>query len=430
MTDIISKELNYSERKTKVSHGNAKLTKTIPLSGNQSLTLGTADSEVLIELPPSVFNLSKSVLSFEVVVTAPGANNNVLWMTGCSPISRLVLQTRSGQYLCDIPNFAQYMYSSGLITRSLHELLSSDMAVNNRDTAAACFETTNGIQITAVGADLNPAKTLTDSAATSPTAVRYHIPLTLFGGTIFAINKLLYFGEPIQMRVVFVDFRRLGYISTPAVLATGAGISNIALWVAIERDQGITQQIMSLYEREGINLNFPYVYGTKYTNAGGSFSINQRFSKAYGKSLLRAFTANLNATESADTLFTVALPTATTDIRTALNNVFQQDSALNFQLCEPMLFMKDILKDAALQTSAQWGITTTVATAFQSYVDNWTAHNPYERELDERQDGVSLEDGEVIYSVNMTSATASQVYVFTVVQRTLLISRKTGTVVN
>src|SRR6185437_15973905 len=77
----------------------------------------TSTAEVLMEIPTNVINLAQSFLYADIAIAPQGAANHIWWHTdGCPIISEVDLYTRSGIYLCQLPNFQNYMK----IVRKLH----------------------------------------------------------------------------------------------------------------------------------------------------------------------------------------------------------------------------------------------------------------------------------------------------------------------
>src|SRR6185437_5360232 len=95
-----------------------KYSRIVPLSGSQQVDLPvTSTAEVLMEIPTNVINLAQSFLYADIAIAPQGATNHIWWHTdGCPIISEVDLYTRSGIYLCQLPNFQNYMK----IVRKLH----------------------------------------------------------------------------------------------------------------------------------------------------------------------------------------------------------------------------------------------------------------------------------------------------------------------
>src|SRR5271166_4223605 len=83
-----------------------KMSRLVPLSGSQSVTIPNASTaEVLIEIPTNVFNFAESYLYADVTYPAQGAGNwSWIFWGGMPLISEVDLYTRSGIYLAQIPN--------------------------------------------------------------------------------------------------------------------------------------------------------------------------------------------------------------------------------------------------------------------------------------------------------------------------------------
>ena len=108
-TITVDESQNYS-LKTKVV-GNYRVSKLIPISGGQSLTIpasaGTVQAQFEI-VGNNVFNLSQSRLTWTTTLgTNAGANqNHCMWADPLTQLSRVTMSTRAGLILADIQDVA------------------------------------------------------------------------------------------------------------------------------------------------------------------------------------------------------------------------------------------------------------------------------------------------------------------------------------
>lgn len=134
--------------------------------------------------------------------------------------------------------------------------------------------------------------------------------------TIMALNKDLYFGEIVNVRIVFDSPSSMYYTTTPnasysnALVNAAASynqivtLSNVAMYVAVESDTNIINNIINEYNTNGIKISIPYVYTNKI-NPGASTnpSITLRYNSAHGKKLRKIYISPFHLTESSNTAY-------------------------------------------------------------------------------------------------------------------------------
>ena len=136
-------------------HGSYRFNRLLPVQGPLTQSLSTTNVSVTtMELPAKVFNLSKSVLRFQMQVPCQSATTNV-WIhaDGIPVIDRLSLFTRSGVYIADLTNFGTFMKVTNKWTQSKQELVLNDKgsmsawaAVNVNAPGNSNGTATNGFQ--------------------------------------------------------------------------------------------------------------------------------------------------------------------------------------------------------------------------------------------------------------------------------------------
>jgi hypothetical protein len=92
------------------NHGSYKFNRVLP-QGTSSVTLNpTSQTEVLLDLPNRVYNLSKSTLECSVFIPQ-GVPGNWLYTQGQSLLRRVSLYTRTGVFLMDLTDTHLYTRS-------------------------------------------------------------------------------------------------------------------------------------------------------------------------------------------------------------------------------------------------------------------------------------------------------------------------------
>ncbi len=314
-----------------------------PLSEPTIAMNGTAYSEFEI-VPSQVFNLSKSYLDFDVTVPAGGADiGNYLHNGFIAPIDTIEVTTAGGRQLVFLQNVP---YMSKIMLRPTTDyddfLTNPQPGVSN---AAIAFPTTIAVNgttsrcsmfhrndsVSQIGgadklgagmiASLTGAPAVVESnyigvsnwlvsTANTATAIRYSLPLNLFAGSLLSVNKDLYFGQTIRLRVTWNQGKFFGFrgaippannavpaLSDPSLVSLSTGRLRLAIQANPISENAIKQRVLT----EGIHLNVPYTHTFKYTQAAaGDISPTRKINKSHGQRLLRIFTTVFNAASEAN----------------------------------------------------------------------------------------------------------------------------------
>jgi hypothetical protein len=230
----------------------------------------------------------------------------------------------------------------------------------------------------------------------------------------------MYTGEQLQLRLTFNRHDKVGYdfSAGPAIVALApAGgaiavqISSLAIQLNVETNEEIRAQLINKVNTEGLSFMCPYMYAFKQVGgANTTTTLNVRLNRGHGSRLLRTYIGSISQPETLQNSYLNIVPT---HVRTSVNNVFLQDNALASAVDEPWLFMQDIVKRSGLNDSI-------VYPAFWTFIDNFTSAKPYDKQ-DDVVDGIDLAE-EKQYGASLTlGATASNIYVFAIAQRTVMI---------
>lgn len=378
---------------------------------------GTAYSEFEI-VPSQVFNLSKSYLDFDVNKVRPvgGTNFNFFHNGFIAPIDTLELTTAGGRqlvYLQNIPYMTKVMmrpttgiddFLANPVSRYAQAATTIDAVggfrngmFHKNDSVYAGGTDFLGAQLTsgAGGTVGNAADSIVgvsnwvaaataaaadgSTAATSTLGVRYSIPLHQFAGSLLAVNKDLYFGQTIRLRITwnqgkFFGFESLGSptAATQVAFATSPTITNTRLRLAIQANPISENAIKQRVLTEGVHLNVPYTHTFKYNYqiGVGDVSPTRKINKSHGQRLLRVFTAvfNPNGEASAGSIYCQNHNISDfmfSQVRSQLDGKNLQDSNL-------------ITKDGDLYTYLQDRLDKSVGGSLQQFLnscymlDDWT----------------------------------------------------------
>lgn len=332
----ISKELNY---KKMIGSGPAyRYTRLLQQSGGeeQKLLINSSSTSIF-ELPSDVMNLSKSKLMW--VMNAPEENKKSIKIrTNYPPIRRIVLKTRNGKTLVDIPNFpAFWVMVKDHCNSELYGRIGSDSAADMKNDAlriAAAKITgvcnfhnrTHDGSSTITAAGSYNGKISADGTADTTNAAIYDTEQILVSSiledddndgdgdisvhcclylgdifhTLFAIDKNLFFNESMNMEVEWLEGNKFVYTTTALnTVSTGAAaytstvnVSELALYLAIEQNDHNRNALMSKIASDGLHLMVPYVHvNSQNLGTGTSVSTQVKYNRGHGKSLLRVYTA-------------------------------------------------------------------------------------------------------------------------------------------
>jgi hypothetical protein len=325
---LVPEQLNY-QRKS-FAGCKYKFSRIVPLSGNQQVDiLISSTAEVLMEIPTNVFNCHISKLYADGAVSAQtGANHTWMHCDGMPLISEIDLYTRSGVYLCQLPNFQNYMKVVRKLYTSKDEYKSSDRASflfpsNVMANAVPAITPSNGAG--SVNFEENAYVISTASlgqAANTQINFTLEMKLGAIKKTIFALNKDIVFPDIVVLRILFGPANKAVYTSTsgndptagtpalPTAQAfitpaptTGTGVIrlyNLTLFLATEKNEDLAQSVRSLVNSPN-GLNYPYSYKQNIT--GLSQSLSLRFNRGHGKNLLEGINSPFNNVESLNTAY-------------------------------------------------------------------------------------------------------------------------------
>ena len=397
---VIANELDYKIKN--YSHSSYQHTQIFQQIGLPTVSLGTSGGpDSIFQIPPCAFNLSQSLLCFQLQpTTVPGAEDtNWIFVDGISPIRQLQLYTDNNLYLSDIYDLCNYTNMIFRYTTKFEELSSLDTptnintnpgtyvgltnwptSLNEFEGLAPCYVPNNNNTVVNTGgtALLGPipnylglASTVTQEVNARPVGwapqlgsstaavmtqnsgytnyyepsyvlsamnvnttgpvIQYKIPLGKIKNTIFGIDKTLYFGKILYLRVVWNTTTKIGYAmgttnangvsqfnpaystgqitgdtpyqNTPVALLTtngsGIQISNLYFYLAKETNIVVEAGLKKQINEKGFKILIPWVSQFKQNVPATQMNnITLRITSAVGKRLLKIIWAPYNATES------------------------------------------------------------------------------------------------------------------------------------
>lgn len=328
---VVSKELDY--KKVDYIHPTYHIEQIYPQSGITTQTMSSAGGqENIFEIPANVFNLSKSYITFTATIGASGGGiYNAIYRDVCSWFRQIQIYTRNSVMLMDLNELANYtkmVWKSDVNMLEFLELDTDVVGVDQPSTsgASAMLQRSNDTGALGAGTSMRPTITggtiaqsassiaytenryLTFGTVAVASVINVSIPLRLFKNTICALDKDIYLGEVIQMRVVWNSIGKVYFTATNnAGVGTGAisavqpiAISQLTLYVATEVNPIITADLQKKVSDGGFQVLVPYIYPTKTALTGSTVNTTLRFSRANGKNLQKIYYGVFRADETAN----------------------------------------------------------------------------------------------------------------------------------
>ena len=349
-----------------MQRGQYQLMKIIQQTGGQTVNGGSpitsSGVESVFELPPRVYNLSKSILSYttNLTVAAPATSQNLAFADCISEIRQIQLYTRGGLFLADIQfannysdailrhetKFNEYIdndvvnplsscvfqnqsywegltqpfqaLGTGLVsnTYTTYSYAPNIVASQNICLGNAIVVTTNSQSV--ISSPISPAQIIpaTTISVAGP-VINRKFRLNLYKNSIFAVDKDIYFGgETMYMRIIWDNPSKVYYsaIATavngsynPASYAAGTSysITNLTLFAAVEQNPLIENQLKNeTASATGKKYLIPWVYTNRINiNANTSQTLIVRYNRAHGRKLLKVLWVPFNNTESGNTAY-------------------------------------------------------------------------------------------------------------------------------
>ena len=321
--------INY---KTVTQHPGKYRYLKVPLNnvtGNQ-ITLDAVSSTLLeFKLPATVYNLSKSLLNYNIELPAPAAKGSWAFNDTLEIAQSVVFTSSNGVNLVDLQYVNNYVAVARKIDTSNDEYLSGDQLsglVKADVTTANYFppsyttEVGNIFGITTVGNPIRVASTGLEPQYVRPAAavvskmeIQRSFPLSGISGTLFSMPQDQFFGaDNMYLRIMTAPSSKVGYIATSvsdpvtgaAVLESQPVIKNIYLYLAIEKDQMIVDSVMEKYHSGQLKYTMPFTTAFRATTVGaGTNALSIPLNVGNGKLLKRMLVSSFPASETLNSAY-------------------------------------------------------------------------------------------------------------------------------
>lgn len=379
----ISNQLDY--KKDTFIHPTYRYNKILPQVGTQSKTiLAAGGDDTIFEIPVNAFNLNRSFLQYVFAPAAAAAVGRYwAYKDVLSSIRQMQLYTRSGLYLCDINEVANYTKFVTKAETPLKEYLTYDTYANGGVATPIGFGRGLRVSNAAVAANQRPQDAGANSINyTEPEYIEYGsganttpclqimIPLGMIKNTIFSLDKNIYLGEIILLRIVWNPTSKMFFSTssndptdTVVSMANNVSLTNLTLYLAVEKNPEIVNQLRSQIASSGFSVLIPYVYTYKYNlGPAGSQTVSLKFNRGHGRTLVKIFHSVFNNGESISGAGAAARATAydndnrstrskTQVFYTMLDNERLQEYNLTTANGDDYFLLKDKLKDTVYLNS-------------------------------------------------------------------------------
>jgi len=319
---VTADQINYEQKL--FSHPSYRMEPQYPNTFGQTISLGTSQTPVVINIPPEVFNLSQSYINYTVTLPASAA---FTWYArqALAEISHVQFYSGNSQWICDLDNLNNYLDITLKKELSQEDFLSLDLSLNNigasnvqlnaipalRNSNMTTGNVDNGPGFSSSINYLEPAYF---SVSPNATAVTYNVQFNLgkIKNTVFSIDKNLYFGQTMYLKLYFGPVSKVAYASTGAnqpsdgvksAYLGAATIANLVLQLAVESNQSMRAMIINKVSTVGQEYIIPYVQAFKNSNSTGSQNISLQLDQGNGRTLVKVYHAPYNSQEQFDTMY-------------------------------------------------------------------------------------------------------------------------------
>jgi hypothetical protein len=360
----ISSDLNY--KSVENSHGTYTLSQvtsqtpltSIPVSGGVESTF---------EIPARVCNLGKSYLSFATVAEASGADfQNFQFAEGISCIDSISLYTRQGIFLTDLTSASKYFKATMRSSHKVSDVTTWDTAISGATTETVGKGYFSGLQASKdsdvlrpdggplTSSFIEPAYTIVGTVNEATPVINYQVPLSRLVNTVVGMQRDQYFGDITYLRIVWQKPENFICAAKSDVDASGTdkkkyagtvGLTKLKLFLAIEQDNLIAQELINKFNSNTLSYTVPYVYVNKINVPGSQQNLSTRYNLAHGRRLKKLMWSAFNNVETGATAFdnsncdkTNVVGSKTTSFYTLLNGT--KSVQFDYTTAEGLDYMK------------------------------------------------------------------------------------------
>lgn len=441
--DVRAKQIDYQIH---TEHSPLYRFLRIQLNNIPSSQITADNTSQLLEwkLPSNgVYNLSRSYISYNLPIPDVNAKANWTHEDQFTLGQDISFGTAGDQKLCDL-KFAPYFTK---IARKIETKLDDYISNDSVDQLYPC----NSLPATNFYPAWNVNNTLGTVAYLEPRYTNVPVigngvdaglvnkfvnyPLSAFKKTILALDKDLYFGNEMFLRINTNPLNRQCFTSNNATDPTGGTaadapntiISKIYLYLAVEQNDLIAESIRAKFNSGAFKINIPYTVGfSQSTSVVGPTNINVQITKQYGKRLLQVLYTVFNSNNIRDNAYdcdnwnSIKL----SDYRTALDSKYLQDYSMS--CLNPV--GTSLNSDDWYQANKKYCKDTVILNK-DVYKKNWFHMDRFYQEHDDVSSenldvGLELTNHTMNYIIEGTAVSAALIhYVFATFRRTVVFNK-------
>ena len=270
--------------------------------GGQALTIDTSAKEAVFELPSKCVNFSRSYVRFTSTPTSAGdaPAANLMFNETMAAINKVQLSTLGGLYLTDTTASDHYLQVA-LKERNVSKIPIYESGTSNVVYGSIQNNITSNDDYQNAEYVTHPNVSQFYSIATGAAPVQERIiPLGDFRDTILALDKDLPFTEITQLKITFNPYANWGHkaangadpTGTPATLTGDIALTGITLYLAVEQDLSIIQELYGNVNKPGgFNMVVPWTYYFKNSDPAEATSrvVSIKMNRTHGRYLQKLY---------------------------------------------------------------------------------------------------------------------------------------------
>jgi hypothetical protein len=463
MSQVIPQQQNFTAEVASLPA--YKMTRYQPSDGQGATrTLTTSESDIVFSLPNDVYNLGKSWIEFDFLIAAQGALA-VHAHASKPPFTQIRMSSQSDFTYAQIQSVDTYYKAVSRVNQKGSEfrgknplitgasvgasltmtdyLTPAKVSGNTAQTAHA--STSNyvfsdgtvsnfaGIAPTIAqgNLDFDGHQQVVSSATSGALGFSAKIPLKNFVHTMIAQDKNVYFNDITNLTFTLAPLSRVGFASTniadPAtggVALTTATMTNIYLYLAIEKNQDNVEALKKKYASGHLKYTLPFVvqFNNPLGSTAGNTSAQCQLSKAHGNSLLRTYyvaqlTSNVDRLSvNLDNVAGVKISA----LQSSIDGSPLTDRAVQIGSGQDWKYLSQYLQESAVSNER---IAKTCGILWVDPICGASEPSWRWAELDTLQSGLSLLAQPTLVSIDLTkTAVGTTLHTFCIVQRMLSLS--------
>lgn len=445
---VVSQSIQYKEKE--VLQPKYQLSQITQQTGGTTKSLTTSSNpESVFEIPAKVINFSRSILSFKVAPanepTGTPDYARFLYADNIPFISNISLYTRTGVFLCDIPNIEKY---TNLIFRRSNRV--EDVETWDTPTTAPAYVDSSGAfeglympktlvtqpASTPERPDSNPLKRIGEPAYFHGSTVKpallepwlnVRINLGMIKDTILSLDKGQYFGETVLLRVVYNQTTKIAWKSTdkadciagasgPVIMDKGITLSSLYFFACFEQNQNVIDDLVQKFNAGTLTYLVPYVVSHRQLLETGAQTLSVRYSPAQGKKIKKILVAPYNTQDHTNTVndHSNLNGSIVSSYHTVLNNV--RTSQYNYDCTNGQDYMafRHLVRGSCINSQDTYYYNW-------CHEENFEVNAPVGTNRDNHDDGLLL-DQEIKFDMIMETTANKNYFVFAVLQRKINVS--------